>query len=60
MFYEHYSKQEAQILVTIILQSHAFIITKLCATDSSISPGLINKVDSIYISARGYSLIWAI
>ena len=46
MFYEHYSKQEAQILVTIILQSHAFIITKLCATDSSISPGLINKVDS--------------
>ena len=27
-----------------------FIVNKLPATDSSISPGLINKVDSIYIS----------
>ena len=57
MFYEHYSKQEAQILVTIILQSHAFIITKLCATDSSISPGLINKVDGIYISVPWFKFI---
>ena len=32
------------------LQSHAFIVNKLCATDLSISPGLSNKVDSIYIS----------
>ena len=32
------------------LQSHAFIVNKLRATDSSICPGLINKVDSIYIS----------
>ena len=32
------------------LQSHAFIVNKLRATDSSICPRLINKVDSIYIS----------
>ena len=32
------------------LQSHAFIINELRATNSSICPGLINKVDSIYIS----------
>ena len=31
----------------------SFIVNKLRATDSSISPGLINKEDSIYISARG-------
>ena len=31
------------------MQSHAFIVKKLCAIDSSISPSLINKVDSIYI-----------
>ena len=32
----------------------SFILNKLRATDSSISPGLINKVDSIYISVQWF------